>query len=40
MNEKDKEAFENWYFNGPYKEEYHASPDQLREAWFAALKYK
>jgi len=40
MNEQDKEEFEKWYFEVPYKVDYHASPDQLEEAWQAALEYK
>ena len=39
MNEQDKEEFEKWYFEVPYKVDYHASPDQLEEAWQAACAY-
>jgi len=40
MTDKDKEAFEKWYFEVPYKVDYHASLNQLKEAWQAALEYE
>ena len=39
MNEQDKKEFIKWYYDVPYKTDYHAYPDQLMEAWEAALNY-
>jgi hypothetical protein len=40
MNEQDKTEFIKWYYDVPYKTDYHGSPDQLIEAWEAALNYR